>query len=308
MTTSINTNTAAYVALQSLNATSTALTATQKQISTGYRVNDALDDGAAFAVAQQVRSDVGALTTVNQQLGHASGVIGVANTALTDISSQLISAKSTLTDIADGSNSPAQVQQYVASFNKIVSAVADDVDNSSTGGISLLGSVAGTPTAGANVTVLTNENGGTTTFNGQDNSTTAQQLAALIGETFSRSATGVDTFTGGPSGATPTTASLTAAQTAATTALEAGGTFDALQTTNGNQLNQIGIDSGFLNSQQTFNSNKIDSLNTGLGALVDANLSQESAVLQSLQIKQQLGTQALSIANQAPQALLSLFK
>ena len=75
-----------------------------------------------------------------------------------------------------------------------------------------------------------------------------------------------------------------------------------------NQLNQAGADSNYLDSQVTFNSGKIDSLNSGLGALVDADLSKESAVLQSLQIKQQLGTQALSIANQAPQSLLSLFK
>ena len=66
--------------------------------------------------------------------------------------------------------------------------------------------------------------------------------------------------------------------------------------------------SNYLDSQVTFNSNKIDSLNSGLGALVDADLTKESAQLQSLQIKQQLGTQALSIANQSPQSLLSLFK
>ncbi len=300
MTTSINTNNAAYVALQSLNATSSALTATQKQISTGYRVNDAVDDGAAFAVAQQVRSDVGALTTVNQQLGHASGLVGLANTALGTISSKINDAKSVLANIADGSNSAAQQAQYIAQFNGIVKDVADAVDNSGTGGQSLLGSTSGA-VAGASVKVLSNEAGATTTISSEDNSGTAAALAALIGETFSRSAAGADSFTGTASAAT----ALTSLQPGA------GGTpsaYDALQTTNANQLNQVGIDSNYLSSQQTFNSAKIDSLNTGLGALVDANLSQESAVLQSLQIKQQLGTQALSIANQAPQALLSLFK
>ncbi len=70
---SINTNYGAMVALQSLNATTTALSATQKQISTGYRVADASDDGAAYAVAQRVRSDVGALGSANEQLGNAGG-------------------------------------------------------------------------------------------------------------------------------------------------------------------------------------------------------------------------------------------
>ena len=304
MTTSINTNNAAYVALQSLNATGAALASTQKQISTGYRVNDATDDGAAFAVAQQVRSDVGALTTVNQQLGHASGLVGLANTALTSISDQLKAAKGVLTEIANGSNSAAQQAQYVAQFNGIVKNVADAVDNSGTGGQSLLGSASGA-VAGTSKSVLSNEAGATTTISAEDNSNTAANLAALIGETFSRSAAGVDTITPAASTAAASSAALTSIQPGAGGAPSA---FDALQTTNANQLNQVGIDSNYLSSQQTFNSNKIDSLNTGLGALVDANLSQESAVLQSLQIKQQLGTQALSIANQAPQALLSLFK
>jgi flagellin len=64
----------------------------------------------------------------------------------------------------------------------------------------------------------------------------------------------------------------------------------------------------YVNTQITFNNDKIDALNSGLGALVDADLAKESAQLTALQIRQQLGTQALSLANQAPQTLLSLFK
>jgi flagellin len=64
----------------------------------------------------------------------------------------------------------------------------------------------------------------------------------------------------------------------------------------------------YVNNQVSYNSDKINSLNNGLGALIDADLAKESAQLQSLQIRQQLGTQSLSIANQAPQSLLSLFK
>ena len=73
-------------------------------------------------------------------------------------------------------------------------------------------------------------------------------------------------------------------------------------------MNTYGAATNYVTNQETFNSNKITSLNDGLGALVDANLAQESAQLQALQIRQQLGTQALSIANQSPQSLLSLFK
>src|ERR1700712_3092876 len=100
---SVNTNVAAQVALQSLNKTNSSLQATQKRISTGYRVADATDDGAAFAVAQKVRADVGALTTVNQQLGSAKGLVGTAVTSLTNISDSVGQAKSLLVDIGNQS-------------------------------------------------------------------------------------------------------------------------------------------------------------------------------------------------------------
>ena len=73
-------------------------------------------------------------------------------------------------------------------------------------------------------------------------------------------------------------------------------------------LNTVGSEVNYVNNQMTYNSDKVDALNTGLGSLVDADLAKESAQLQALQIRQQLGTQALSLANQAPQTLLSLFK
>ncbi len=307
--TSVNTNNNAYIALQTLNQTSSALATAQKQISTGYRVADATDDGGAFAVAQQVRSDVGALTTVNQQLGHAQGLVGTANTALTDISNTIGNIKGVLTEIADGTNTDAQRSQYIATFNSYVQKVASDVDNSTYGGQTLLGSTnsaSGTPVAGTSKSVIINENGATSTISGEDSSGLANSLAGLIGETFTRTA-GADSFGTVTPAAAQSSAAAALISTAAASTLAAP-SFTALQTQNANQLNQVGVDSNAVSSQITFNSNKIDSLNSGLGALVDADLSKESAVLQSLQVKQQLGTQALSIANQSPQALLSLFK
>src|SRR6476661_3980204 len=110
---SVQTNVGAMIALQSLNKTNTDLAATQKQISTGYRVADATDDGAAFAVAQRVRADVGALTTVNSQLGNAKGLVTTAINGLSSISDSLNSAKSLLVQIGDASISQTQRDQYV---------------------------------------------------------------------------------------------------------------------------------------------------------------------------------------------------
>jgi len=290
---SVNTNISAQVALQSLNSTNTQLQQTQKRISTGFRVADATDDGAAFAVAQRVRADTGALTTVNQQLGSAKGLVGTAVTALTSISDSFKEAKSLLVQIGDQSISTDQRDQYVASYKSLVSRVANAVDGSTYNGSSLLGTTGGA--APSDVKIINNEAGSQTSLKGADNTSTANTLAGLIGLTLTRGASG-DSFTG------------TATQTAAASALGAGGGFATAQTGLATQLNQAGADSRFLDATISFNSAKIDSLNAGLGALVDADLSKESANLQALQIRQQLGTQALSLANQSPQSLLSLFK
>ena len=90
--------------------------------------------------------------------------------------------------------------------------------------------------------------------------------------------------------------------------LTAGGMFIQQMNAVGTALNTVGSEVNYVNNQINFNNNKIDALNAGLGSLVDADLAKESAQLQALQIRQQLGTQALSLANQAPQTLLSLFK
>ena len=299
---SVHTNVGAQVALQSLNKTSTELQGVQKRISTGFRVADASDDGAAFSVAQRVRADVGALTTVNQQLGNAKGLVDTAKDGLTSISSTLKDAKSLLVNIAAGNISDSERAQYVNSYKDLVTQVANKVDGSTYNGQTLLGNsggAGGTPVAPSNKSVINNENGATSTLHSSDVSGLANSLAQLAGFTFSRDAAGVDTFTP-VGGAVP--------KDTASAALATGGGFATVQDSISNKLNQAGADSNFLASTITFNSNKIDSLNAGVGALVDADLSKESANLQALQIRQQLGTQALGLANQAPQSLLSLFR
>ena len=102
--------------------------------------------------------------------------------------------------------------------------------------------------------------------------------------------------------AAPTTA------TAAQTALQSGGDFKTIESAIADAMNQFGSDSNYIDGQVKYNKDKADALEGGLGALIDADLAKESAKLQALQIRQQLGTQALSISNQSPQMLLSLFR
>lgn len=298
---SVNTNIGAQVALQSLNHTNTQLQASQKRISTGYRVADATDDGGAYAIAQNVRASVGALTTANQQLGNAQGLVGRTVSALTTLSESITTAKSLLVQIADGSIADGQRNQYVASYISLVKQVANTVDGATYNGQTLLGSASGT-VAGTAKSVISSDSGATIGLSAEDNNGLAATLASLIGATFSRSAAGVDTITSPAAAAAQTNASTALTSTSGTTA------FSTAQTGLANQLNQAGADSKILTATINDNSSKIDSLNAGLGALVDTDLSKESANLQALQIRQQLGTQALSLANQAPQSLLSLFK
>jgi flagellin len=105
---------------------------------------------------------------------------------------------------------------------------------------------------------------------------------------------------------------FTSTQLASTTGMQAAisatGVFINMTNKIGSALNTFGAANTYINNQITYNSDKIDSLNSGLGSMIDADMAKESAQLQALQIRQQLGTQALSIANQAPSSLLSLFK
>jgi flagellin len=276
---SVNTNIGAQIALESLNATNSQLSITEKRISTGYRVADATDDGAAFAVAQRVRSDVGALTSANQQLGNITGLVTTTLTALTSVSNTLNSARDVLVQLSNSATSADQRSQYQTQFSSLLSNIKNYISDSSYNGKTLIGNIGGT--AGfQGVAVVRNE----------------------LGATYSISTFGGSTLYGSVSGLGAGSSTTIASD------LTAGGVFTKQLDLVGSQLNKYGSTSNFINAQVSYNNDKIDALNAGLGALVDANLAQESAKLTSLQIRQQLGTQSLSIANQAPQSLLSLFK
>jgi flagellin len=276
---SVNTNVNASIALASLNLTQSELAVTQKRISTGYRVADATDDGAAYAIAQRVRSDVGALNSANAQLGNVQGLVGTTLSALNDVSNKLNSARDVLVNLANSATTGNQRSQYAAQYNDLVANIKSFFEDATYNTKTLVGNIGGTSGFGS-ISVITDELGATT---------------------------GIATF-GGSSlyGSINSTTFTTAA--GALSAITASGTFTNQLNLIGTKLNYYGAVTNQLNNQVSYNSDKIDALNNGLGSLIDANLAQESAQLQSLQIRQQLGTQALSIANQAPQSLLSLFK
>jgi flagellin len=270
------TNYGAMVALQSLNKTNDALAATQKRVSTGMRVADAKDDGAAFAVAQRVRGDVSALTSANEQLNGSKGLLDTTSAGLTGISDQMNAMRAVLVKLADGTVTGDQRTQYVAQYNSDLANVKSSIQDATYNANSLINSFG----TNADAVLVRNESGDTYTVAKYDAS--AMYAAITIAS------------------------SITAGDAAAL--ITAGGTFQTKVAEVGTQLNTYSAASKYITNTVNYNQQKIDALNGGLGALVDADLAKESANMQSLQIRQQLGTQALSMANQAPQALLSLFK
>lgn len=273
---SVNTNLGAQVALQSLNRTNDALSVTQKRVSTGYRVADAKDDGAAFAVAQQVRADIAGLTSANEQMGSVQGILDTTLSGLTKVSGTMTEIRGVLVKLADGTLSSSQRTQYQAQYDSLRTQVQNFIEDATYNGRTLL--TTSTAAGGGDIATTRNEQATLYTLNAVEGST------ALV----------VD--------AAPTDAA------SAASALASTGDFTSKMSAVNTALNTFGSNSKYLESQMSYNKEKLDSLETGLGALIDADLAKESAKLQALQIKQQLGTQALGIANQSPQGLLSLFR
>ena len=253
---SVNTNNGAMIALQSLNQTSSALTAVQKQISTGYRVADATDDGAAYAVAQRVRSDVGALTSANQQLGNVKGLISTTISGLNSVSNTMISMRDLLVKLADGNTTADSRTQDITSYKQMLYSVKTAIQDANYSGKTLIGNIGGT--AGfASVAVVRNELGAT------------YGIATFGGSAFF----GSISFTSTQMGGAGTVAGLIAS----------GGVFSKMFNKIGTELNTYGAASTYVDMQQSYNNNKIDALNSGLGSLIDADLAKESAQLQALQ-------------------------
>jgi flagellin len=279
---SVTTNESAMIALQSLDATNSLLSVVQKQVSTGYRVADAVDDGAAYAIAQGIRSTIGALTSANQQLGNSQGLLATTMSGLNNISNTMTSMRDVLVKLSDSSVSGADRTNYASQYTSMLANVSTFIQDANYDGKTLIGNTTGSNGTFGRVAVARNESGSTygiATFGGS-------AMYGSIGFTATQL-----------QGATTIQALITAT-----------GTFSNQFNAVSSALNTIGSETNYVNNQVSYNANKIDALNTGIGSLVDADLAKESAQLQSLQIRQQLGTQSLSIANQAPAALLSLFK
>jgi flagellin len=272
---SINTNTNAMTALQYLNTTEAQLSRTQNAISTGLAVASAKDNGAVFAMAQNMRGSVAGYQAVSNSLNTGMSTIDVAMSAGQSISDLLIQMKQQALAASDSSLSTASRAAMNANFVALRDQITSIVDSASFNGFNLInGSV-------TNITALASSDG-------TRHVTTAAQNMSLSGSIVTLKSTG-----------------NISTQAAASTMVA---TIQTSLTNVNAALANLSAGSAKFSVQANFVSQLTNALNTGIGNLVDANMAQESAQLTALQTKQQLGAQALSIANQTPQIALSLFR
>lgn len=278
MPNSVNTNVGALVALSSLRGLNAQLDKTSKKVQTGFKVADASDDAAVFAVAQGIRGNIKAYASVQSSLAAGEGLGQVTAAALTGISNLVGDIKAKFANLADGSLTTDQRTVYQNDVNKLIGQVTNYINQATYNGKNLLNS-----DSTSAVTFVADVSGTTLTLQNSSNLSTA---------------------TSGAAGLSATAAAYTSAG-GYSNAVSGLGVFESLV----NSVSaQIAAQSRSISLQKGFVDDLVDATKKGLGALVDADVAAESATLQSLQVRQQLNIQALSIANQQPNTLLSLFR
>jgi flagellin len=272
---SVNTNVGAIIALSSLRSVNREVDVVSKRVQTGFRVADAQDDAAVFAVAQGIRGDIKAKASVQSSLAGGEGLAQVTNAALKGISDVIGDIRAKLALLGSGSISDDQRDIYNEDVAQLIDTMTSYTQQANFNGKNLLSN----------------------TQSGADASFVADTAGATLTLTFADIEADIATFEG--------SATVTDPATDFGTANDA---LTVLETAVNNAMASVAAEGRALTLQKNFTDDLVDAAKKGLGALVDADVAAESANLQSLQVRQQLNIQALSIANQQPNTLLSLFR
>lgn len=268
---SVNTNTGAMAALQSLNSTNRGLDTVQSRINTGLAVASTKDDSASFTIAQTLRGEMGGLKAVNSSLNRGKSTVDVAVAGAEQVSDLVNQMKTKATEASDvglDTDSRAAIAKDFAALKEQIGTI---IDSSEFNGTNLLKASGGTVAA-------------------LQSTDTAAATLTVDNQDFTAVNTAIGAITDAASAKTMVTTLETQAKSINT------------------KLSTLGAASRKIDGQLSFTSKLSDTIEAGIGNLVDADLAKESANLQALQVKQQLGLQALSIANQAPQSIQSLFR
>lgn len=271
---SVNTNVGAMIALQNLNAITGELRVVQDRISTGLKVASAKDNPAVWAIAQNQRGESRALNAVMSSLQRGQSVVDVAMSAGESISDILLQMKEKMLAASEPGLTADSLQALNADYVALRKLIDTTANNAEFNGISLISSgSAGKIRALANTSASS-----TIDVDHVDLSASTGILSGLRANLL----------------ATILPSSMTDMNQAISDVSAA--------------MSRLGTGSKALDSHLTFVQKLQDTIDAGIGNLVDADVAKESARLQALMVRQQLAIKALSIANSAPSMLLQLFR
>jgi flagellin len=280
---SILTNNGAMVALQTLKSVNKDLNMVQNEISTGKKIATAKDGSAIWAISKVMESDVAGFKSISDSLAVGESTVAVAAAGAEQIVDVLEDMKqlavSATSETADFTKIEAELAEKAAQITSIVNAAQFN-------GVNLLR------------TDIDGGGAGTTTL-------TVLSSLDRVGTTAPAVST-IDVATVDFEANLDMTSRTSIADVA--TAQTALGEIETFLQTAINGAASLGASAKRIDDQGEFVGKLTDAMKSGIGALVDADMEAASARLQALQTQQQLGVQALSIANQAPQTILSLFR
>jgi len=324
---SLLTNASAMTALQTLTATNKNMTATQTRISTGMRVSTASDNAAYWSIATTMKSDNAALSAVKDAIGLGAATIDTMYTALDTTKEIVTEIKKKLVAARDAGVDRAKVQTEITDLQNQLKASASSavfngenwlsVDSGDAAYNATRAVVASFSRAGGVVTIdkididisqfhlFDSDGTGVGLFDkaltGVDTSATGVNITNRAGAAPDDNTNGTSIFSFDISGVTNSADDLAALET-----LTAG--VDEVLNSLTDSISYLGSVKNRVDIQNDFVSALSDAITRGIGQLVDANMEEESTKLQALQVQQQLGIQALSIANSSTQNILSLFR
>lgn len=294
--TSINTNNSAMAALQTLRSVNSNLQKTQEAVSSGLSVGKAADNAAYWSIATTMRSDNKALSAVSDALGVGAAKLDTAYTAVdssidivSELKAKLVAASEKGVNKDKLQDEITQLQQQLYSVAQSASFNGENWVNNAGGTVSVVSSFVRATNGTVSIKTTDYSLSATNTlFSGATN-------GGILGATGTASSKSVFGFT---ISATTTQGEIDNLLTDVETALKN-------MTTLGSQLGSL---QKRVDIQSDFVSSLSDSIDSGIGRLVDANMEEESSKLAALQTQQQLSIQSLSIANSSSQNILSLFR
>ncbi|WP_374453391.1 flagellin [Phenylobacterium sp.] len=273
---SVNTNKGAMIALQNLNATNKDLGIVQNRINTGQKISTAKDNGAIWAIAQNQRAESASLNSVISSLQRGQSVADVAMSAGTAISDILVQMKEKVLAATEAGLSTASKSALSDEYKALRDQIDTIANNATFDGVNLIST---TSVNSASIKAIANA----------DATATIDIDHVVLSKSNAKIAATLATLTNG------------------VTSADVKEVEDAIQDVS-SALSKLGTGAKALDTHMTNVMKLQDTLDAGVGNLVDADLAKESAKLQALQTKQQLGVQALSIANQSSSSLLGLFR